>query len=57
MFEESLAEVKGIQLSILVPCLDEEDNVQITLEKIGTVLRESNVTDFEVVIICPIRRF
>lgn len=39
------------ELTILVPCLDEEDNVQITLDQIGNVLREHDVTDFEILVL------
>jgi polyisoprenyl-phosphate glycosyltransferase len=38
-------------LSIIVPCLDEEDNVQITLAMIGDVLRASNVKSFEILVL------
>jgi dolichol-phosphate mannosyltransferase len=39
------------ELSIIVPCLDEEDNVQITLDLIGDILREANVTSFEILVL------
>ena len=39
------------ELSIIVPCLDEEDNVQITLDLIGDVLRNANITSFEILVL------
>ena len=33
------------ELTILVPCLDEEDNVHITLDHIGRVLREHDIDE------------
>jgi glycosyltransferase involved in cell wall biosynthesis len=39
------------ELSIIVPCLDEQDNVQITLGKIGEVMRASSIRDFEILVL------
>ena len=39
------------ELSIIVPCLDEEDNVQITLGMIGDVMRSAKVDDFEILVL------
>ncbi|HSA54626.1 MAG TPA: glycosyltransferase family 2 protein [Gemmatimonadaceae bacterium] len=39
------------ELTILVPCLDEEDNVHITLDHIGRVLREHDIDDFEILVL------
>lgn len=39
------------ELSIIVPCLDEEDNVQITLDMIGDVLRDAKLTNFEILVL------
>lgn len=39
------------ELSIIVPCLDEEDNVQITLDLIGDVLKKANITSFEILVL------
>jgi len=39
------------ELSIIVPCLDEEDNVQITLAMIGDVLRASRIVSFEILVL------
>jgi dolichol-phosphate mannosyltransferase len=39
------------ELSIIVPCLDEQDNVQITLGMIGDVLRGSGVNRFEILVL------
>jgi glycosyltransferase involved in cell wall biosynthesis len=39
------------ELSIIVPCLDEQDNVQITLAMIGDVLRESGIDSFEILVL------
>ena len=41
----------GPELSIIVPCLDEEDNVRITLEHLGKVLQEARITDFEILVL------
>jgi dolichol-phosphate mannosyltransferase len=38
-------------LSIIVPCLDEEDNVQITVAMIGDVVRKAGLTDFEILVL------
>jgi len=38
-------------LSILVPCLDEEDNVTITLDQLGKVLENAAIEDFEIVVL------
>jgi dolichol-phosphate mannosyltransferase len=39
------------ELSIIVPCLDEQDNVQITLGLIGDVIRGSSITSFEILVL------
>lgn len=39
------------ELTVIVPCLDEQDNVQITLEAIGKVLRERGVNSFEILVL------
>ncbi|MGH7553851.1 MAG: glycosyltransferase family 2 protein [Longimicrobiales bacterium] len=39
------------ELSIIVPCLDEEDNVVITIEAIARALRERDVSSFEILIL------
>ena len=39
------------ELSIIVPCLDEEDNVQITVAMIGDVVREAGITSFEILVL------
>ncbi len=39
------------ELSIIVPCLDEEDNVIITLDALGEVLQKSNISDFEILVV------
>lgn len=39
------------ELSILVPCLDEEDNVQITLGMIADVLKRSSIDSFEILVL------
>jgi len=38
-------------LSIIVPCLDEEDNVTITLDMIGSELAEAGIADFEILVL------
>src|SRR5262249_1171475 len=39
------------ELSILVPCLDEQDNVTITLGQVGEVMREAGLDDFEILVL------
>lgn len=39
------------ELTIVVPCLDEEDNVHITLDMIGKMLRETGITSFEILVL------
>lgn len=46
-----LAEPGAPELSVIVPCLDEEDNVTITLDVIAEALRSRNVTDFEILVL------
>jgi glycosyltransferase involved in cell wall biosynthesis len=38
------------ELSVIVPCLDEEDNVTITLDAIANVLRDAAIRNFEIVV-------
>jgi dolichol-phosphate mannosyltransferase len=39
------------ELSIIVPCLDEEDNVVITIEAISKALRDHDISSFEILIL------
>lgn len=39
------------ELSIIVPCLDEQDNVQITLRAIGDMMLASSIDSFEILVL------
>jgi dolichol-phosphate mannosyltransferase len=39
------------EVSIIVPCLDEQDNVPITLDAIGEVLRQGKIESFEILVL------
>ncbi|MGH9387226.1 MAG: glycosyltransferase family 2 protein [Vicinamibacterales bacterium] len=39
------------EVSIIVPCLDEEDNVPITLDALGVALRSGGIESFEILVL------
>lgn len=39
------------EVSIIVPCLDEADNVPITLDALGVALREGGIDSFEILVL------